>query len=1385
MPRTIMVLLHFAIFFSGSPLRAEVIRDGSVGPTDQLDLSGPDYKIDAELGQQDGGNLFHSFQTFNIDLFERATFSGPDSVENVISRVTGGNPSDINGMIRCTIPEADFYLLNPAGILFGQNARLDVKGSFHASTADTLYFKDGTRFSASLPETSSVLITAAPEAFGFLQGNTPAKMSFQDTYLETPEGKTLSLAGGDLDINNSELSAPSGLLKLVSLASPAKVRLDETGSVEGGAQGGKITAIAADMNTGDPGTGRIFIHAGNFELEQSKVRVTRGRNDKKPDADVTIDIQAENISLEDSEIITRDSGPAGEGANLNIRVNATGALNIQAIAAFTGIESATSGRHKAGNAEVSARDIQLQNGAKIRSITYGQGDVGDVTVKAADTLHISGIDEYSSIPLPDSSSGIHVSSTFMGSGSPGAISVEAGSLKLDKGGQIHTSTLEAGDAGNIHLTVRNTLEATGKASRDGIDYFSGILADAGSATWRVHDTGDAGNIDINAGNILIQQGARISGATHGTGTGGAILINTPGILAVSGMSEDGGARSNISADTKGDGAAGSVLIRASQMVLADGGGVTSSTSSNGQGGDISIAASRLSLTNPGTVIDTRAAGAGDGGSVRIDVNGAMTLSGSAQITGGSQSLGDAGDIVVTARDIRLTGGAGINNSSRGIGQGGQISLKADKLTLENPGTLIDSSTSGPGQGGSIDIEVTDTMRLDHAAIAGVAHGAGNAGSMRIQAPRIAIVGGVIASGADGSGQGGQLFFEADDMTLNDNARIDSSTDGPGSGGAIDIQTRNGLALSNNSNISADASDTGRGGEIDIVAPRVTLNGNARINSNTSGSGSGGEILIRADDTLALSGSDISADTHNTGRGGMIDIVAPRVILNENAHINSNTSGPGSGGEILIRADTLALSGSDISVDSRGRGIIAGKGGTIDIAVPQITLNNAARIAGATSGTAQGGDINLFTNDLSLADTARIDSSTRGSGKGGSVFIKTEEGILTVSGGEISAKSQSRETAGEGGDIRIEAPRLALIDGARINNGSEGSGDGGNTRITVKETVSVSGESAAGVPSGIFSVSESEAGDGGDAGEIKINAGELILQDGTVISASTLGGGQGGNLTIRANGPINIRGADRDNNGSVIEADTRGAGQGGTLVLAAGDLSLSDGGKISASAHGGGKGGDVTLILQGGDTALGTLFLSAGGNLALTSTGSGDAGNLQINADGLIRLENAFITAQSAQAGGGEIKIETPARIYLLNANIITSAGRDGGNISISNREFMILDKSLILANAVHGKGGDITINSLQLVQSGDSIVDASSTFAMKGGVKVSSPDEDAVTGLLVALPVDLLTKTELAENRCAMPHRESPSSFVRLGRDTPPAAPDDLQTHSILFNTRR
>jgi filamentous hemagglutinin family protein len=171
---------------------AQITLDGSLGPPGPL--TGPDYRIGAELGQLRGSNLFHSFGAFNVPTGGSATFTGPPTIANILSRVTGGQPSAIDGLLRSEIAGANLFLLNPSGVLFGPNASLDVRGSFHVSTADFLRFGDGAKFSANLGQ-ESMLTVAPPTAFGFL-GSNPAGLTIQGGSLKVSEGKALSVGGG-------------------------------------------------------------------------------------------------------------------------------------------------------------------------------------------------------------------------------------------------------------------------------------------------------------------------------------------------------------------------------------------------------------------------------------------------------------------------------------------------------------------------------------------------------------------------------------------------------------------------------------------------------------------------------------------------------------------------------------------------------------------------------------------------------------------------------------------------------------------------------------------------------------------------------------------------------------------------------------------------------------------------------------------------------------------------------------------------------------------------------------------------------------------------------------------------------------------------------------
>ncbi|HHB92125.1 MAG TPA: filamentous hemagglutinin N-terminal domain-containing protein, partial [Thioploca sp.] len=324
-----IMLLHYSVV-------AEVITDGSLGKS--VNLSGPEFQITSDLGQQYGNNLFHSFQDFNLQSHESAIFSGSNDINNVISRVTGDKPSNIDGLIRSTIPNADFYFLNPHGIMFGSNAKLDIQGSFHASTANYLRLGDK-KFQVDLAKESSLSI-APVEAFGFL--SIPQSITTQDSQLTVPYGETLSLIGGNLAFNgqaeviqddkiassaSSWLSAQGGRINIASVASKGEVILNNT-DLEFNMAGGKITTTNSLFDVSGAGSGSIFIRGEQFVMTDSVLQANTLAEQNGQLIDIKMNKKI-NISGNTNKLaISSKTFGSGNAGNLTIN---TDVLNIDKV----------------------------------------------------------------------------------------------------------------------------------------------------------------------------------------------------------------------------------------------------------------------------------------------------------------------------------------------------------------------------------------------------------------------------------------------------------------------------------------------------------------------------------------------------------------------------------------------------------------------------------------------------------------------------------------------------------------------------------------------------------------------------------------------------------------------------------------------------------------------------------------------------------------------------------------------------------------------------------------------------------------------------------------------------------------------------------------------
>ncbi len=269
MMRSVFVILVCLYSYVASPVtHAEVVTDGTMGAA--MAFPGPDFDIPQSIGTTVGNNLFHSFDSFNLASTESATFSGAASLENVISRVTGGNPSNIDGLLRLTIPDVGFFFINPAGVILGPNAQVDIDGSFAVSTADFLSLADGGHFDAANPSNDSLTI-APPSAFGFVNSD-PASITLSGATIEVNPGETLAMAGGDVTLDGSTLIAPNGTLQVVAVDSEGELPVDSLSTAFFSSLGDISLANSSMVNgsTSGPGAaGEVHLVADQIWIDNS------------------------------------------------------------------------------------------------------------------------------------------------------------------------------------------------------------------------------------------------------------------------------------------------------------------------------------------------------------------------------------------------------------------------------------------------------------------------------------------------------------------------------------------------------------------------------------------------------------------------------------------------------------------------------------------------------------------------------------------------------------------------------------------------------------------------------------------------------------------------------------------------------------------------------------------------------------------------------------------------------------------------------------------------------------------------------------------------------------------------------------------------------------
>ena len=624
----------------------------------------------------------------------------------------------IDGTLRSTIPEAELYLINPYGILFGKNAKLDVQGGFHVSTADELRFEDGTTFNARTPQSSNLLSVAPIQSFGFLT-DTPAAIQLQDSRLSVPDGYPISLIGGELKLQGdvfkdeqgspvvngeitflkfptyaytAELKTPSGRINLASVASRGEVSLLSDDLRITANQLGNITLNHAEVQTSGQGSGNIFIRGANLTLQDGRVsNIVYGQQ-----AEGVIDIQADDILVAGSptsSAITADTRSAGRG----------------------------------GNIQIAAKNLELRGGS-ITTSAYDRGNGGNVVIRVTDLLKLHN-------PTPEFFKYVHIGSVTHGmqedAGIGGDIQIEAGQIEVHSVAAISSASYGKGNTGDLWIKA-DDISITGTKIFNGASHNATIGTDShlGSAFFKslgregrggnsghvtieaqrlnlselglivsnAH-TGNAGYIDIYAQDIKLLNGGNISCSTFATGKGGMLSITTQRLD----MSENLATRKypagvyNNSVSREVDaGNAGDIRIQADVINVLDYSVINSSTQ-NATGGNVHLSATSLLYLQNGKVTTSVNGGIGNGGDISI-LNTPLIVSNNGKIVAQADA-GHGGNIRLVTQHLIPSSRSLISASSR-LGIDGTVFISSPTKDLSGQllgltGDFIDGASLLP------------------------------------------------------------------------------------------------------------------------------------------------------------------------------------------------------------------------------------------------------------------------------------------------------------------------------------------------------------------------------------------------------------------------------------------------------------------------------------------------------------------------------------------------------------------------------------------------------------------------------------------------------------------------------------------------------------------
>jgi filamentous hemagglutinin family protein len=560
-------------------------------------------------------------------------------------------------------------------------------------------------------------------------------------------------------------------------------------------------------------------------------------------------------------------------------------------------------------------------------------------------------------------------------------------------------------------------------------------------------------------------------------------------------------------------------------------GVLGYVAGDGAAPDIRLAAGgTVEIRDGGFVLVRNASDTASGGSLTVEAGSVRLVGGSSPFTGlGTQAdgSGDGGDVTITAGRLELRQGAEIRVSTFGAGRGGDLGIAAGDVVI---------ARDGAPRGGI-------TVQSRGARGGGVVVPTGDAGEVTIRAARLALLDAEakISASTDSTGQAGSVLVEASEWvtTAGVNSGIFSSTRAsalglgapPGDAGDVTVRAPL-LRMVGPGRIEAATSGDGDAGTVRVEVARLELTGGAQVRTQsgavqgltlTAGSGGAGAVLVRASESAFLAGlsetgspSALSSQTRGAGGGGEVRLTTPRLTMTDGALIGADTGGDGDAGAVSVEVGDAVLSaGARISSDS---GITvgaldlsggSGAGGAVSLtASGDVVLSGAGtRVSTRTRTAGDSGQVSVQARRLVLSDRAQVSASSAGAGLAGNVSVALGDSLTLLNGAWVATEALTSD----GGNITITAPRLVELRDSEITTSvRSGFGGGGNIFIDPDFVVLQNSQ----IVANAF---------GGPGGNIRIIAGQLIADPASLIDASS---------RLGIDGVVRIEAPDTDVSGSL-------------------------------------------------------------------------------------------------------------------------------------------------------------------------------------------------------------------------------------------------------------